>query len=80
MAERAKRRKSIYEMIVDTRKKISNTEERLAQLKQELDVLYKTLFDEYAKQNEIEMRKLFDLIGMKHIPLIDIIKLLEEQK
>ena len=80
MAERIRRKKSIYEMIRDTRKKIANTEEKLTQLKQELDGLYATLFDEYAKQNEIEMRKLFDLIGMKHIPLAEIIKLLEEQK
>ena len=81
MAERTRRRsKSIFEMICDTRNQIANTEEKLNQLNKELDVLYTKLFDEFAKQQEKDMRELFDKIGMKHIPLKDVIKLLDAQQ
>lgn len=81
MAERSRRKgKSIFEMICDTRNKIANTEEKLRQLNKELDALYTKLFDEFARQQEKDMRELFDKIGMKHIPLKDVIKLLDEQQ
>ena len=81
MAERTRRRsKSIFEMICDTRNQIANTEEKLNQLNKELDVLYTKLFDEFAKQQEKDMRELFYKIGMKHISLKDVIKLLDAQQ
>lgn len=81
MSERSRRRsKTTYERICDTKSKIANTEEKLAQLKQELDGLYTTLFTERAEQNEVEMKKLFDIIEMRHIPLMEVINLLEDQQ
>lgn len=80
MAERSRRGKTIYERIHDTKTKIANTEEKLAQLNQELDQLYTELFEETAKQQENEMKRLFDLIGKKHMPLGELVKLLEEHK
>ena len=79
MAEKSRRRgKTTYEKICDTRNKIKNTEERLVQLNQELDNLYETFSAEFTKQNEIEMRKIFDAIGKKRINIEDLLKLLDE--
>lgn len=81
MSERSRRRsKTTYERICDTKNKIANTEEKLTQLKQELDDLYTTLFAENAKQNELEMKQLFDIIEMKRIPLKEVVMLLKEQQ
>ena len=80
MTENSRRRgKTVYERIEDTKNKIASAEERVKQLKQELDELYTMLFEETAKQQEIEMKRLFDLIGKKHMPLGEVVKLLEEQ-
>lgn len=78
MAERSRRSKTTYERIKDAQKKIISTEERLTQLKQELDSLYTILFEETARQQNAEMKKLFDIIGEKHISIKDVINLLEK--
>lgn len=80
MSDRPRRRKSTYEMIQETRDKIQETENRLAQLKQELDSLYSTLYDEFSSNHEANMRKMFDLISAKHIPLSAVIELLEKNE
>ena len=79
MTEKTRRRsKSTYERIRETRAKIKGTEQKLEQLNQELDDLYKTFSDEFTKQNEIEMRKLFDAVGGKHIKIAELVKFLEK--
>lgn len=80
MAERSRRRgKTIYERINDTKSEIALTEEKLSQLKSRLNDLYSSLYDSYAKINEDTMRELFDLIEGRHIPLNEVIKMLEEK-
>ena len=80
MAERSRRRgKTIYERINDTKSEIVVTEEKLSQLKSRLNDLYSSLYDSYAKINEDTMRELFDLIEGRHIPLNEVIKMLEEK-
>lgn len=71
---------TIFEKIYWTRNNIIETEKRLTQLKQELDTLYTTLIEEFYKQRDIEMQELFTRIGMKRLPLSELLKLLEEQQ
>ena len=71
---------TIFEKIYWTRNNIIETEKRLTQLKQELDTLYATLIEEFYKQRDIEMQELFTRIGMKRLPLSELLKLLEEQQ
>lgn len=81
MAEKSRRRgKTIYERINDTKAEISMTEEKLSQLKIQLDNLYSSLYDMYARTSENEMRELFNLIEGRHIPLSEVVKILEQQK
>lgn len=80
MADRSRRRgKTIYERINDTKAEIAMTEEKLTQLKAQLNDLYSSLYDSYAKTKEDTMRELFDLIEGKHIQLNEIIKMLEQK-
>lgn len=80
MTDNSRRRgKTTYEKIQETKNKIASAEERVRQLNQELNDLYTTLFEETAKQQENEMKRLFDLIGHKHMPLGEVVKLLEQQ-
>lgn len=80
MAEKSRRRgKTIYERINDTKSEIAATEAKLAQLNSQLSDLYSLMYDSYAKTKEDAMRELFDLIEGKHIPLNEIIKILEQK-
>ena len=56
------RRKSVYERIEDTKRKISETEEILAQL----NVL---LNNQMAERDDLEMHQLFDFIRKNNISL-----------
>lgn len=69
-----------FERIYITRKNITQTEKRLEQLKQELDALYATLIEEFYKERDLELQELFDRIGTKHLPLSELLKLLDEQQ
>lgn len=71
---------TIFERIYITRNNITKTEKRLEQLKNELDTLYATLIEEFYKQRDLELQELFNRIGMKRIPLSELLKLLEEQQ
>ena len=71
---------TIFERIYLTRNNITKTEKRLEQLKQELDSLYATLIEEFYKQRDLELQELFNRIGMKHLPLSELLKLLDEQQ
>lgn len=70
---------TIFERIYITRNNITKTEQRLEQLKQELDTLYATLIEEFYKQRDLELQELFNRIGMKRLPLSELLKLLDEQ-
>ena len=56
------RRKNVYERIEDTKSKISETEETLAQL----NVL---LNNQMAERDDLEMHQLFDFIRKNNISL-----------
>lgn len=56
------RRKNVYERIEDTKRKISETEETLAQL----NVL---LNNQIAERDDLEMHQLFDFIRKNNISL-----------
>lgn len=56
------RRKNVYERIEDTRRKISETEESLAQLKVLLN-------NQMAERDDLEMHQLFDFIRKNNISL-----------
>jgi hypothetical protein len=56
------RRKSVYERIEDTRRKISETEEALVQLKTLLST-------QTAERDDLEMHQLFDFIRKNNISL-----------
>lgn len=56
------RRKNVYERIEDTKRKISETEETLAQL----NVL---LNNQMAERDDLEMHQLFDFIRKNNISL-----------
>ena len=56
------RRKSVYERIEDTKRKISETEETLTQL----NVL---LNNQMAERDDLEMHQLFDFIRKNNISL-----------
>lgn len=56
------RRKNIYERIEDTKRKISETEETLAQLKM-------LLSNQMADRDDLEMHQLFDFIRKNNISL-----------
>lgn len=56
------RRKNVYERIEDTKRKISETEETLAQLK----IL---LSNQMAERDDLEMHQLFDFIRKNNISL-----------
>ena len=71
---------TIFERIYITRSNIAKTEKRLEQLKQDLDNLYATLIEEFYKQRDLELQELFNRIGMKRLPLSELLKLLEEQQ
>lgn len=71
---------TIFERIYITRNNITKTEKRLEQLKQELDTLYAKLIEEFYKQRDIELQELFNRIGMKRLPLSELLKLLDEQQ
>lgn len=71
---------TIFERIYITRNNITKTEKRLEQLNQELDALYATLIEEFYKQRDLELQELFSRIGMKRLPLSELLKLLEEQQ
>lgn len=69
-----------FERIYITRNNITKTEKRLEQLKQELDALYAALIEEFYKQRDLELQELFSRIGMKRLPLSELLKLLDEQQ
>lgn len=71
---------TIFERIYITRNNIAKTEKRLEQLENELDTLYATLIEEFYKQRDLELQELFNRIGMKRLPLSELLKLLEEQQ
>jgi hypothetical protein len=71
---------TIFERIYITRNNIIKTDKRLEQLKNELDSLYATLIEEFYKQRDLELQELFNRIGMKRLPLSELLKLLEEQQ
>lgn len=56
------RRKNVYERIEDTRRKISETEEILANLKMLLST-------QMAERDDLEMHQLFDFIRKNNISL-----------
>lgn len=56
------RRKNVYERIEDTRRKISEAEESLAQLKVLLN-------NQMAERDDLEMHQLFDFIRKNNISL-----------
>lgn len=56
------RRKNVYERIEDTKRKIAETEETLAQLK----IL---LSNQMAERDDLEMHQLFDFIRKNNISL-----------
>lgn len=56
------RRKSVYERIEDTRRRISETEETLAQLNMLLN-------NQIAERDDLEMHQLFDFIRSNNISL-----------
>lgn len=72
--------KSIYDQICITRKKITRTEAKLKQLQNEMNNLYSILFDGYEQYIELEMQELFKRVGMKRLPLQEVLKLLEEEQ
>ena len=72
--------KSIYEQICSTRKKIARTEARLKQLQSEMHDLYAIVFDGYEQYMELEMQELFKRVGMKRLPLQEVLKLLDEDQ
>lgn len=72
--------KSIYEQICITRKKIARTETRLKQLQGEMHNLYAILFDGYEQYMELEMQELFKRVGMKRLPLQEVLRLLDEEQ
>lgn len=72
--------KSIYDQICITRKKIARTEAKLKQLQNEMNNLYSILFDGYEQYIELEMQELFKRVGMKRLPLQEVLKLLEEEQ
>lgn len=72
--------KSIYDQICITRKKITRTEAKLKQLQNEMNDLYSTLFNGYEQYIELEMQELFKRVGMKRLPLQEVLKLLEEEQ
>ena len=69
-----------FERIYITRQNITKTEKRLEQLKQELEALYATLIEEFYKERDLELQELFNRIGMKRLPLSELLKLLDEQQ
>ena len=56
------RRKNVYERIEDTKRRISETEETLAQLKMLLN-------NQMAERDDLEMHQLFDFIRKNNISL-----------
>lgn len=56
------RRKNIYERIEDTKRRIAETEETLAQLKM-------LLSNQMAERDDLEMHQLFDFIRKNNISL-----------
>lgn len=56
------RRKNVYERIEDTKRKIAETEETLAQLKMLLST-------QTAERDDLEMHQLFDFIRKNNISL-----------
>lgn len=56
------RRKNVYERIEDTKRKISETEETLAQLNMLLN-------NQIAERDDLEMHQLFDFIRSNNISL-----------
>lgn len=56
------RRKNVYERIEDTKRKIAETEETLAQLKM-------LLSNQMAERDDLEMHQLFDFIRKNNISL-----------
>ncbi len=72
--------KSIYDQICATRKKITSTEAKLKQLQNEMNNLYSILFNGYEQYIELEMQELFKRVGMKHLPLQEILKLVAEEQ
>lgn len=56
------RRKNVYERIEDTKRKIAETEETLAQLKM-------LLSNQMAERDDLEMHQLFDFIKKNNISL-----------
>ena len=56
------RRKSVYERIEDTKRRISETEETLAQLNMLLN-------NQMAERDDLEMHQLFDFIRKNNISL-----------
>ena len=56
------RRKNVYERIGDTKRKIAETEETLAQLKMLLST-------QMAERDDLEMHQLFDFIRKNNISL-----------
>lgn len=56
------RRKNVYERIEDTKRRISETEETLAQLKM-------LLSNQMAERDDLEMHQLFDFIRKNNISL-----------
>lgn len=56
------RRKSVYERIEDTKRRISETEETLAQLNMLLN-------NQIAERDDLEMHQLFDFIRSNNISL-----------
>ena len=72
--------KSIYEQICITRKKIARTEARLQQLQNEMRNLYAILFDGYEQYMELEMQELFKRVGMKRLPLQEVLNLLDKEQ
>lgn len=56
------RRKNVYERIEDTKRRIAETEETLAQLKM-------LLSNQMAERDDLEMHQLFDFIRKNNISL-----------
>lgn len=56
------RRKNVYERIEDTKRRIAETEENLAQLKMLLN-------NQMAERDDLEMHQLFDFIRKNNISL-----------